>query len=186
MPNQNPELTALVASFTASLESAIRAEASARWGAVWDDLTAHVTGSPQTRAVPAKARVRKATKVASRVVVKTKPARTSTTRAPAKAKPQTAPAPIAAAAPVAPTAPATPAAKAPAKSAKPAPPKVAAPEIKVASSPAPANLCHYPSCPNRNSGPRYFLFCKEHFAVLTPADRVKYKELWRAQHALAS
>lgn len=46
-------------------------------------------------------------------------------------------------------------------------------------------LCRLPGCPNRHSGPRYDLFCRDHYGTLSAAERQKYKAMWKAAHALA-
>lgn len=43
-------------------------------------------------------------------------------------------------------------------------------------------LCHFPGCPNKHSGPRYHLFCKDHFGSLSADDLARYKALYKAQH----
>jgi hypothetical protein len=45
--------------------------------------------------------------------------------------------------------------------------------------------CRLPGCPNRNSGPRFDLFCREHYAKLNAEERMKYKALWKTTHAPA-
>jgi hypothetical protein len=44
-------------------------------------------------------------------------------------------------------------------------------------------LCRLPGCKERHSGPRYDLFCREHYAKLNAEERAKYKATWKAAQA---
>jgi hypothetical protein len=48
----------------------------------------------------------------------------------------------------------------------------------------PSVVCRLPGCTSKHSGPRYDLFCREHYAMLNVEERRKYKALWKA-HAAA-
>jgi hypothetical protein len=46
-------------------------------------------------------------------------------------------------------------------------------------------LCRLPGCLEKHSGPRYDLFCREHYAKFNKDERQKYKDIWKEQHARA-
>lgn len=42
--------------------------------------------------------------------------------------------------------------------------------------------CRVPGCLEKNSGPRYDLMCRDHYAKLNAEERQKYKAMWKAAH----
>ena len=43
--------------------------------------------------------------------------------------------------------------------------------------------CRVPGCQERNSGPRFDLMCRDHYARFNAAERQKFKEMWKAGQA---
>jgi hypothetical protein len=40
--------------------------------------------------------------------------------------------------------------------------------------------CRVPGCPSKKSGPRYDLFCRDHYAQLNAEERAKMKAMWKS------
>lgn len=68
-------------------------------------------------------------------------------------------------------------------SSSPTPTTPATPSSTPAAGSSDEAMCRFPGCPNKNSGPRYHKFCRDHFGKLSAEEREKYKAEWKAKHA---